>query len=114
MSVVFFLYPIDSADSSQPVHLFEVDRKIAKFMGVEFSTEHWCCNWYNVIGFLVAMGSPLESEKMIEKIEEWYEPISGLEKLEDREAAKQEMLKILNFMRENWRSSSYREPWAKM
>jgi hypothetical protein len=43
----------------EAVSFHEVDKEICQLMNVPVSMDKWCCDWYNIIGFLIAVGKTL-------------------------------------------------------
>ena len=53
MPVHFQLY---KHDSDTPETLSQVDKVICAFIGVEVDPVYWVADWYNTIGFSLALG----------------------------------------------------------
>lgn len=86
-----------------PEVLVKVDEAICEYFGVEVDPKYWVANWYNVIGFLIAIGKgELGSEGLRTAVREWYDsypdPVEGAERRET-------MGKILAFLEERYESS---------
>lgn len=45
-----------SAIDKGPVNLQQIDAEICEHFQVPCDAEHWCNNWYNYIGFMLAIG----------------------------------------------------------
>lgn len=84
--------------AGEPVLLTDVDAAICKHLNVEVHPENWCFNWHNVIGLLIALGNPLDSDTMTTRVGEWYEGHPEMGK---------RMLSILDFMRTRYSSTAW-------
>lgn len=40
----------------KPKALTNIDAEICEHLGIELHPENWCVNWYNTIGFSLALG----------------------------------------------------------
>jgi hypothetical protein len=85
--------------STSPEVLNEVDKAVAEFMEVPVDSVKWCYDWYNVIGFSIAMGRRLGSEELRAHVRDWTEVPEYAEKL----------MKILTFLEENYTSDAWVE-----
>lgn len=78
-----------------PVKLTQIDLEVASFMSVPCHDKYWCYNWYNVIGFGLAMGKTFADlrEKEIKEPDEYSE----------------NMIKIIDFLDANFTADAWVE-----
>jgi hypothetical protein len=92
-----------------PEVLQKVDEAICAHYGVEVSSKYWFHNWYNVIGFLIALkGHNLGTDELREEVNKWYDDWPSNEAEEAREC-KGQMFGILNFLEEHYESTNFVE-----
>lgn len=95
-----------------------VDVEIAQFLGVEVHPKLWCCNWYHVIGFLIACkeGCDLGSQKLRDEVWKWYDDEDGIYRQSvasgkmtetERVGCRTVMLSILAFLEEHYTSDNW-------
>lgn len=83
-----------------------IDEEICKLLDCEVDPKYYCtkCDWYNSIGFLIALGTELHSEKMDDKIREWC--MWEGEFLAEEHTVK---VQVLNYLRENFTDNTWTE-----
>lgn len=95
---------------SEPVKLQQVDQAIADHLGVPCDPVQWCCDWYHVIGFLIAMGKgALGSEALREAVNEWYVGGDSPYPVEVGIVRGERMLLILGFLESRYTSDAWSE-----
>jgi hypothetical protein len=82
---------------SSPLVLNRVDEEICTFLQVPVDDRKYCYDWFNVIGFLIAMGKPLGSEELRIAVRDWTDVVEYQEKL----------LEILDFMESRYTSDAF-------
>ncbi len=83
----------------EPTTLTQVDREVCEYMEVPEDKVHYCYDWFNVIGFLIASGKSLGSQDLRIAVREWTEVEELREKLE----------KILDFLEQHFVSDAWVE-----
>lgn len=109
MAWYFQLFKKDSAHlvhDPEAVELAKVDEEICALLEIDVHPTRYCCSWFDVIGFEIARGAELGSQKLKDRVEEFYRPYLNCDPVE-REAAKQVMLQILKFLEDNYVSDSW-------
>lgn len=92
-----------------------VDVEIAAHLGIPVDKKLWCCDWFHVIGFLIACeeGCDLGTEKLRAEVRKWYDDgyqsyvDSGRITEAERVECRDRMLKILDFMEANYASDNW-------
>lgn len=99
MPVCFQLIP---KGSNEPEKLQTIDQKICEFLGVPVDEKKWCGDWYNVVGFRLAIGKTFA---------EIREEIQGYVLLQENDFLEEDkqMLLIIDFLDINYESNSFRE-----
>lgn len=75
--------------------LGKIDEMICEAFNIEVHSKYYAVDWYNTIGFGIAMGNDLGSEKL----REWLKVYGEAELL----------LKVLTFLEERFTSSAWYE-----
>jgi arginyl-tRNA synthetase len=57
---------------TEPATLNKVDEFLCEKLGMEVHPKYYVNDWYNTIGFLIATGHPLGSEKLRTKLATWF------------------------------------------
>lgn len=111
----FQLIPVGE---ESPAILQKVDDRIwTEVFQEEPNPEHYCKGWFDIIGFAIATGTPLNSPKMTEKITNWWGDINAIETAGETtetiayyKKKVDNMLKILTFLRANYTDNA----WAQI
>jgi hypothetical protein len=86
-------FQLTKKGESEPTSLVKVDEEICAHLGREVHPKWWCCGWYDIIGFSLAMGDDFA------KIRGWLEANNFSE----------DMIKILDYLEANYTASSWYE-----
>ena len=95
-----------------------VDVEIANHLGIPVDPRLWCCDWYHVIGFLIAckQGCDLGTSELRLQVQKWYDDIDSIYRLsvnngkmteDERLSCRDRMLRILDFMEEQYTSDNW-------
>lgn len=92
--------------------LNSVDAAICEHMGEEVDSEYYCCNWFNIIGFSIAMGKRLGSAELRETVDGWYrDSLYTDAHFRDLTGGRQEaidrLIKVLDFIENTYTDSSF-------
>jgi hypothetical protein len=55
-------YQLISLESKKACKLSDIDKEICEHLEVECDPTQWCWDWHNTVGFLIAMGTPLDGK----------------------------------------------------
>ena len=81
--------------------LNSIDEAIAEHMGVPVHPTAWCYDWYNVIGFAIAMGKPLGSAELRQRVADFWG--------DDDRTYTAQLLKVLDYLEANYVSDAFVE-----
>lgn len=82
--------------TTEPEPLAKIDEKICAHLGVEVHPVHYAEGWYDTIGFQLAIGIELDSEKMRERVQRDTDIFPRLPE-------------VLEFLVVNYQSKAWRE-----
>lgn len=108
-------YQLISLESKEVCKLSDIDKEICEHLGVECHPREWCYDWHNTVGFLIAMGTPLNGKNskgltMEEKLDQVFFTGFDDEPLDKEEIDRRDTLwRIVEFLRTKYTDDAWYE-----
>ena len=101
-----YYFKLLNKSDDNTVDLDELDKILCNLVGEEPDESFYCLSWLSIIGFEIEGGKYLGSPELRNSVITRYNPHKGCD-IGERELSKSKMIKILDYLEENFKSESW-------